>query len=637
MKRLSLLFILSIMCMLSVSAQHSRKHRKQQKTAVAQSVEPQTTVKGKGKKAVNAINNNHAVTPATPVKGQKPIVEKLQTQPQLKGKQQQGKLQHQQELKGQQLQVKGQQPQLKGQQPQVKGQQVVRGKGAVRNAHVGKKGAKGPAYVTTEEIKGLQQQNLKLQKEISEHEEEMKVKQKDVDDRLQKIVRLDTEIGQHQRTIDTIATDIKGLDSNIGILKGQLASLEAQLGERRARFIRSMRYMARHRSIQDKLMFVFSAKNLTQMYRRLRFVREYAAYQRAQGEQLKAKQMQVDEKHTQLKQVRVNKSNLLYKDRQVHAQMERKRVEQQTVVSSLQNDQKVLQGVIAQRRQQQQALNAQIDRLIQIEIQKARERAIAEAKAQAAARAAAEAAEKARQEAAARAAAARAAAEKARQEALQKERAAARERAIRKVEEQEAAAKAAQEKAEARAAAEQARADQMAREAEANRVAAERKADADRARAAREAEAARAAAAENNDMLSSADRAITGNFANNRGRLPMPLSGQIVSHFGQYNVAGMSNIRLNNDGINIKGAPGSAVRSVFMGEVSGVFMAGGMSVVMIRHGIYISVYANLGSVGVSKGQKVGTGQTIGTVGKTGILQFQLRKETAKLNPEQWLR
>ena len=134
--------------MLSVSAQHSRKHRKQQKTAVAQSVEPQTTVKGKGKKAVNAINNNHAVALATPVKGQKPIVEKLQTQPQPKGKQQQDKLQHHQQLKGQQ-------PQLKGQPAQVKGQQVVRGKGAVRNAHVSKKGAKGPAYVTTEEIKEI--------------------------------------------------------------------------------------------------------------------------------------------------------------------------------------------------------------------------------------------------------------------------------------------------------------------------------------------------------------------------------------------------------------------------------------------------------------------------------------------------
>ena len=667
MKRLYLLFILAMMCVLTTSAQHTRRHSRHRNTAVAQPVETKSTVKENGRHATAAVDNKQTTTPVTPLRGRKPTVEKIQYQAPVRGRshqqvtatQQQGKLQQQHGKQQQQHEKPLQQQQIKGQQVLVKGQQVAHGKAAARNAVVGKKGAKGPAYVTTAEIKGLQQQNQKLQQEISAHEEEMKLKQKDVDDRLQKIVRLDTEIGHQQKTIDTIATDIKGLDTNIGILKGQLASLEAQLSERRARFIRSMRYMARHRSIQDKLMFVFSAKNLTQMYRRLRFVREYAAYQRAQGEQLKVKQLQVDEKHTQLKHVRVNKSNLLYKDRLVHAQMERKRVEQQAVVTSLQNDQKVLQGVIAQRRQQQQALNAQIDRLIQIEIQKARERAIAEAKAQAAARAAAakkraeelarkkaaaeaaarenarriaeakereakakaaaraaaEAAEKARQEAAARAAAARAAAEKARQEALQKERAAARERAIRKAEEQEAAAKAAQEKAEARAAAEQARADQMAREAE----------------------AARAAAAENNDMLSSADRAITGNFANNRGRLPMPLSGQIVSHFGQYNVAGMSNIRLNNDGINIKGAPGSAVRSVFMGEVSGVFMAGGMSVVMIRHGIYITVYANLGSVGVSKGQKVGTGQTIGTVGRTGILQFQLRKETAKLNPEQWLR
>ena len=635
--------------MLTSYAQHTKKHKVQQKTAVTQPVQAKPSV-GKEQKQASAKGHQQSVkAQQAPIKVQRSVP------------------------------VKGhQQTPAKGQQPaQVPAKQPLHGKVNPRNGRNVKHKAKSPGYVTTEEIKGLQQQNQKLQKEIKEHEEEMKVKQKDVDTRLEKIVRLDTEIGQHQRTIDTIATDIKGLDSNIGILKGQLASLEAQLGERRTRFIRSMRYMARHRSIQDKLMFIFSANSLTQMYRRLRFVREYAAYQRAQGELIKAKQQQIDQKHSQLKEVRVDKSTLLYKDKKIHAQMEQKRVEQQTVVASLQQDQKVLEGVIAQRRQQQQALNAQIDRLIQIEIQKARARAIAEAKAQAAARAAeakkraeeiarrkaaaeaaarenakriaeakareaaakaaakaaAEAAEKARQEAAAKAAAVQAAAEKARQEALQKERAAARERALRKIEEREAAAR----EAQAKAAADKARADQAAREAESNRAAAERKAAADHERAEREAAAARASANNNNEMLSSADRAMTGNFANNRGRLPMPLSGHIVSHFGQYNVAGMSNVRLHNDGINIKGAPGSAVRSVFMGEVSGVFMAGGMSVVMIRHGIYISVYANLGSVSVSRGQKVGTGQTIGTVGSSGILQFQLRKETAKLNPEQWLR
>ena len=660
MKRLFLSFLLLITCLLTTFGQHSKRNKGSKKSLTAQSVQQKQTKNGT-KTAVAAVKD----TKNQPVKGNGKA-DKNQPVTNRKGHSATAtKAPQQTNDTHQQVNKKG---------------QVVHGKVNGKNVRGGKHGTKAPRYVTTEEIKGLQRQNQQIQKEISEHEEEMKVKQKDVETRLQKIVRLDTEIGQHQRTIDTIATDIKGLDNNIGILKSQLVSLEAQLGERRSRFIRSMRYMARHRSIQDKLMFVFSAKSLTQMYRRLRFVREYAAYQRAQGEQLQAKQRQVDEKHNQLQQVRGHKSNLLYKDRIVHAQMEHKRVEQQNVVATLQQDQKVLQGVIAQRRQQQQALNAQIDRLIQIEIQKARARAIAEARAQAAARAAAAkkraeeiarkkaaaeaaarenarriaeakareekakaearaaaaAAERARQEAAARAAAARAAAEKTRQEAAQKERAAARERVIRKAEQQEAAAKDAMAKAEAKANAAQARADQVAREAESNRIAAERKAAADRERAARETAAAQASSA-NDDMLTSADRALTGSFANNRGRLPMPMSGHIVSHFGQYDVAGMSNVRLSNDGINIKGAPGSAVRSVFMGEVSGVFMAGGVSVVMIRHGIYITVYANLGSVSVGRGQKVGTGQTIGTVGKGGILQFQLRKETAKLNPEQWLR
>lgn len=534
-------------------------------------------------------------------------------------------------------------------------------------------------YITTSAIKDLREKNQAIQKEIQENELQVKKKQKDVDQRLQKIMLLDTEIGQQQKTIDQIATDVKGINGNIEVLKGQLKSLQTQLTERRKKFILSMRYMARHRSIQDKIMFIFSAKSLSQMYRRLRFVREYASYQRAQGELLKAKQAQIDNKHIQLKQVRGQKYTLLYKDRQAHAQMQSKRLEQQQVVNSLKKDQQTLQTVIAQRRKTQQTINAQIDKLVAIEIQKARIRAQAEARAQAAARAAAakkraedmarkreaaikaaqenarrvaeakareakakamaeaaaRAAEKERREAAEKAEKARQEAEKARQAALQ-EASARREAARKKAEDAERKAKEAQQRAEKKAAAEKALAYQQAREAEANRIAAERKAAADKERAAREAEAARKANTADNS-LTNADRAMTGSFANNRGRLPMPMTGKIVTHFGQYNVAGMSNIRLNSNGINIKGAAGSPVRSVFMGEVSGIFNAGGSTIVMVRHGIYISVYCNLANVSVHRGQNVGTGQTLGTVNSTGVLHFQLRKETAKLNPEQWIR
>lgn len=559
--------------------------------------------------------------------------------------------------------------QLKGKAAKKEKQNISHEKGKKANIR----------YITTSAIKDLREKNQAIQKEIQENELQVKKKQKDVDQRLQKIMLLDTEIGQQQKTIDQIATDVKGINGNIEVLKGQLKSLQTQLTERRKKFILSMRYMARHRSIQDKIMFIFSAKSLSQMYRRLRFVREYASYQRAQGELLKAKQAQIDNKHIQLKQVRVQKYTLLYKDRQAHAQMQSKRLEQQQVVNSLKKDQQTLQTVIAQRRKTQQTINAQIDKLVAIEIQKARIRAQAEARAQAAARAAAakkraediarkreaaikaaqenarrvaeakareakakamaeaaaRAAEKERREAAEKAEKARQEAEKARQAALQ-EASARREAARKKAEDAERKAKEAQQRAEEKAAAEKALAYQQAREAEANRIAAERKAAADKQRAAREAEAARKANTADNN-LTNADRAMTGSFANNRGRLPMPMAGKIVTHFGQYNVAGMSNIRLNSNGINIKGAAGSPVRSVFMGEVSGIFNAGGSTIVMVRHGIYISVYCNLANVSVHRGQNVGTGQTLGTVNSTGVLHFQLRKETAKLNPEQWIR
>ena len=101
-------------------------------------------------------------------------------------------------------------------------------------------------------------------------------------------------------------------------------------------------------------------------------------------------------------------------------------------------------------------------------------------------------------------------------------------------------------------------------------------------------------------------------------------------------VEGLKNVRLDNKGINILGSPGAQARAIFNGEVSAVFAFGGTSVVMVRHGSYISVYCNLRSVSVSRGQKVSTRQTLGTLGTDNILQFQLRRETAKLNPEVWL-
>lgn len=525
--------------------------------------------------------------------------------------------------------------------------------------------AEKKAAYSNASIRGLQGQRANIQKKIKEQERALRRNQADVKKRLQDLMVLNGEIDQRQKNIDGIQQDIHHIDGNIGLLNTQLKTLEQQLQDRKNKYIRSMRYMTRHHSVQDKLMFIFSAKNLTQMYRRLSFIRQYSAYQKAQGEAVKAKQKQVTEKHKQLQVVKGHKNNLLYKGQQEKTALEGKQTEQQQVVQGLQKQQKTIQAVIADQRKKDAAINAQIDRLIAIEVEKARARAAAEAKRKAEALAAAQ---RRREELARRKAQAEAEArENARriEEARRKEREAelARQRAAeenrkaqelaRKAQEEarlqaENSAKArAQDKARARAekaareAAEQAnrqaRAEQAAREAEADRRAAELKAKTDEARNRKELASARREA---NDAatLSTVDRMLSGGFEANRGRLPMPITGtyKIVSHFGQYNVQGLSGVTLDNKGINLLGKPGCVARSIYDGEVSAVFGYGGMWNVLVRHGAYISVYCNLKSVSVHKGQKVSSRQALGAVGADNILQFQLRKETVKLNPEAWL-
>ena len=165
-------------------------------------------------------------------------------------------------------------------------------------------------------IRGLQGQRASIQKKIREQEQALRRNQADVKKRLEDLMALNGEIDQSQKKIDGIQKDIHHIDGNIGILQAQLKTLQQQLQDRKNKYIRSMRYMSRHHTVQDKLMFIFSAKNLTQMYRRLSFIRQYSSYQKVQGEAVKAKQKQVNEKHQQLQHVKGHKNTLLYKGKQ---------------------------------------------------------------------------------------------------------------------------------------------------------------------------------------------------------------------------------------------------------------------------------------------------------------------------------
>lgn len=135
---------------------------------------------------------------------------------------------------------------------------------------------------------------------------------------------------------------------------------------------------------------------------------------------------------------------------------------------------------------------------------------------------------------------------------------------------------------------------------------------------------------------------IANNFRANQGSLPWPVAkGYISLPYGDQPHPVQSQLTIHNSGLEISTEPGSEARSVFGGEVLQVqVLSGGNKAVLIQHGDYITVYQNLSSVSVKKGDKVSIKQSIGTIGTnaTGraVLKFLLSHNTTIHNPQSWL-
>lgn len=136
-------------------------------------------------------------------------------------------------------------------------------------------------------------------------------------------------------------------------------------------------------------------------------------------------------------------------------------------------------------------------------------------------------------------------------------------------------------------------------------------------------------------------KALSKDFEGNKGNLPWPVvEGVIYKQFGTFSP--LPGITETNNGVDIATTKGAVIRSVFEGTVSGIVdMPSYGKVVLVRHGEYLSVYANLNDVFVKKGDKLTTKQNVGTLlfnedeGKA-ILHFEIWKGQDKLDPEDWL-
>ena len=235
-------------------------------------------------------------------------------------------------------------------------------------------------------IKELESKRGALQKQIAESESLLKTTTKNVGSQLKGLAALTGQIEERKRYILAINRDVDLIDKELVSLQRQLTQLQKELKDKKNKYAASVNYLYRNHTIQDKLLFIFSASTLEQTYRRLRYVREYASYQRMQGEEIQKKQKQISDKRTELTEARQAKEGLLKEREYEKATLEKQEKEQKELVNSLRRKQRSLQSEISKKRKEANQLNARIDRLIAEEIEKARKRAEEEARKEAAAR-----------------------------------------------------------------------------------------------------------------------------------------------------------------------------------------------------------------------------------------------------------
>lgn len=454
----------------------------------------------------------------------------------------------------------------------------------------GKKGKKNskvsPKDVpTTKDIRKLQDEQAALQKQIKESEALLSSTKRDVKSQLANLSIINGRIDAQQKYVNGIKTEVDTLTHNIGILNVQLTNLEKELDDCKRKYTHGVMYMYRNRLTQNKLTFIFSAENFEQMYRRLRYAKEYTKYQRAQGKIIQDKEEAVKSKKAELEHTNQLKQQLLTEGQKQQAVLEGQKQERQKVVNQLNKKQKQLQSALNEQQKKDRQLNARIEQLVQEEIRKI----------------------------------------EAQRRAEEARRKAEEEKRRREQEAREKAAKNANNSKDT-----------------GGSKGTKSSGSSKGSNSSSETKGTSSTKTPTFNAPDNADTRLSNDFASNRGRLPVPITGPYVisAHYGLYTPEGLKGVTLDKKGTEYTGQAGAQARCVFDGVVSKVFQLGGMTHILVRHGSYISFYCNLRSASVRTGQQVSTRQSLGPVARDAsgnyVLQFQLYKETSKLNPEQWV-
>lgn len=433
----------------------------------------------------------------------------------------------------------------------------------------------------------IKQEKQQANKEIKETKRKIESNKKATKEKINQLNLIAAEISENTQTLNRIKNDIDSIDTSMVRLNDSIIALEQHLVVLRNNYKNVLRSIRATRHSTSNIAFIFSSKSFSNAFRRIRYIRQFASWQDGKSQEIKNALASIDDTKKSLVTLHSTKATSLKQVAQVQQTLKNNEKEQSQIVANLKKERKELEAYVKQKQNEIKQLDKRLNQIIAEQ----------------------QAAEKKR----------RAEAEKKRKEAEKK----------RKEQERLLAEKRKKE-------------EQQQKEKQKDQPQKKEPITKDNAQSAEKEEPQASII----DPETEAINKLSSTFENNKGRLPYPLSGKcrVVSTFGRQRHKDLPNIETNNIGIEIELLSDGVVRSVFDGVVSAVVTIPGYNtVVMVRHGSYLTVYGNLSSSSVRMGDKVTATQPLGGLyadpdnNNRKILHFEVRKETEKLNPQHWLK
>lgn len=427
-------------------------------------------------------------------------------------------------------------------------------------------------------VKRLENQRKQALAEIEMTNQLLNETKKTARSSLNRLNLLSQQILSRKKVINILNEEIGGIDNQIGGMQSEINSLEEELKVKQKNYGKSVKGMYKRRSSQDKILFILSADNFAQSLRRMRYLREYATWQKQLATEIYAQKNKIEQKKSLLQKTRYDKVVLLSSRENENKKLQSEEENQKTEVQQLNKKQRDLQAQLNKKKRQAEMLNQQIENQIAIEI----------ARAEAAARAAREKAERER-------------AERAR---IAHEKAIAAGKKISKKEKEK----------EEKIISEPIREERVAEVEGGYAMTREEKKLSDNF-------------AGNKGRL---PYPVTGRYT------IVGSFGEQQHQELKYVRTSNSGIDIQTTpGADARCVFNGEVTRVFV-------VPGYNNSVIIRHGNYLTVYSNLSQVYVKAGDRVSTRQSIGKIftdtedSNATVLNFQLWKEKTKLNPASWL-